>query len=146
MPKTAQTPTDALKSLMGEYQVTAFSLSKAICLSNSAVQQIIKGKNKITVSTASRLAKFFGNSVSYWLDLQLQSDLAEAAKDKELANILKSITKAKKPEAKPGVKAKAKPARKTTKKSTKKTTLADKRKAAAKTPGAKPASRKPAAK
>jgi len=138
MPKTAQTPASALKSLMGEYQVTAFSLSKAISLSNSAVQQILKGKNKITVSTASRLAKFFGNSVSYWLDLQQQSDLAEAAKDKNLSDILKGITKAKKPAVKAKAKPQAKPA--------KKTTLADKRKKAAKVPGAKSASRKPKAK
>ena len=132
MPKTAQTPVSALKSLMDEYQLTAFSLAKAINLCNSAVQQIVKGKNKITVSTALRLSKLFGQTPIYWLDLQREADLAEAAKDKELSSILKGISKAKKPT--PKAKPQAKPA--------KKTSLANKRKAAAKLPGARPAKRK----
>ena len=139
MPKTAQTPVSVLKSLMDEYQLTAFSISKAISLSNSAVQQILKGNNKITVPTALRLAKFFGQDPAYWLDMQREADLLEAAKDKELSEILKGIAKAKKPTAELKAKAKAKPQAKPAKK----TTLADKRKAGAKAPGAKPAARKP---
>ena len=131
MPKTTQTPVSALKSLMGEYQLTAFSLAKAINLCNSAVQQIIKGKNKITVSTALRLAKLFGKTPIYWLDLQREADLSEAAKDKELSSILKGISKAKKPTAAPKAKAKAK-----------KSALSAKRKTAAKAPGTRPAKRK----
>jgi len=137
MAKAAQTPVAVLKSIMDEYQMTPYALSKAISLSNSAAQQILKGRTKITVSTALRLSKLFGQSATYWLDLQREADLAEAAKDKELASVLKGISKAQKP-AQKKVKAQAKPA--------KKTTLKDKRKAAAKTPGAKPASRKPVTK
>ena len=113
MAKKTQTPVSALKSLMSEYQLTAFSLAKAINLCNSAVQQIVKGRNKITVSTASRLGKLFGQSPIYWLDLQREADLAEAAKDKELSSVLKGITKAKKPAAQPKAKAKAQPKAKT---------------------------------
>ena len=131
MPKTAQTPVSALKSIMEEYQLTAYSLSKAISLSNSAVLQILKGKTKISVSTALRLSKFFERPAAYWLDLQREADLAEAAKDKELSSVLKGISKAKKPAAK--TKAKA----------AKKTTQSDKRKAAAKVPGSRGAKRKP---
>ena len=130
MPKSAQTPVSALKSIMDEYQLTAFSLAKAIGLCNSAVQQIMKGKNKITVSTALRLAKLFGQTPVYWLDLQREADLSEAAKDKELSSVLKGIAKAKKPTAQQKAKPKAK-----------KTTLKDKRKT--KVPGARQAKRKP---
>jgi len=137
MAKAAQTPVTVLKSIMDEYQMTPYALSKAISLSNSAVQQILKGRTKITVSTALRLSKFFGKTTAYWLDLQREADLSEAAQDKELSSVLKGIGKAQKPT---GKKAKA-PA-----KAAKKTTLKDKRKAAAKTPGAKPASRKPVTK
>ena len=135
MPKTAQTPVSVLKSLMDEYHFTAFSLAKAIKLCNSAVQQIVKGKNKITVSTALRFAKLFGQTPIYWLDLQREADLSEAAKDKELASVLKGITKAQKPAAQPKAKAAAK--------TTKKNALSGKRKGAAKIPGARPAKRKP---
>ena len=129
MPKTEKNPVSVLKSTMEEYQLTAYSLSKAISLSNSAVLQILKGKTKITVPTALRLSKFFDQTPAYWLDLQREADLAEAAKDKDLATVIKGITKAKKPAAQ--TKAKAKPA--------KKTAQSDKRKAAAKVPGSRPA-------
>jgi addiction module HigA family antidote len=101
MPK-AQTPATVLQSLMDEYQLTPFSLSKAINLSNSAVRLIVLGKAKITVTTALRLAKFFGQTPDYWLDLQREADRNEASKDKELQDILKAIPKAKKPAIKEG--------------------------------------------
>ena len=135
MPKSAQTPVFVLKSLMDDYQFTAFSLAKAIKLCNSAVQQIIKGKNKITVSTALRLGKLFGQTPIFWLDLQREADLSEAANDKELSSVLKSISKAQKPSAQPKAKA--------TVKTVKKNTLSDKRKTAAKVPGSRPAKKKP---
>ena len=138
MPKTQQTTASALESLMKEYQLNPFSMSKQIGLSNSSIRQILIGKTGISVSTALRLSKFFGQCPSFWLDLQLQADMQAAAKDKELQAALKDIKKATKP--KPAAKDKPK------EKAAKKTTLADKRKKAAKVPGAKPASRKPAKK
>jgi len=140
MLKTAKTPVSVLTALMDEYQLTPYSLSKAINLSNSAVLQIVKGKNKITVPTALRLSKFFDKPAAFWLDIQREADLNEAAKDKELSAILKGITKAKKPAKKSKAPAKAKPAKQA--KPLKKTTLKDKRKKAAKVPGSKTASRK----
>jgi len=115
---------------MEEYQLNPFSLSKKIGLSTSAVRQIVIGKTGITIPTALRLGKFFGQCPSFWLDLQLQVDMQAAANDKNLQKILGGIPMAEKPKVKPA----------------KKTTLVDKRKKAAKVPGAKPASRKPAAK
>jgi len=96
MPKS-QTPASVLQSLMDEYQLNPFSLSKGLHLSNSAVRLLVIGKANISVSTALRLAKFFGQTPAYWLDLQREADLNEASKDKELQDILKAIPKAKKP-------------------------------------------------
>ncbi|MCL1993752.1 MAG: HigA family addiction module antitoxin [Spirochaetes bacterium] len=95
--KPAAKPASILKALMDEYQLTAFSLSKAINISNSSILQILNGKGKITVATALRFQKFFGNSVDFWLDAQQEADLAEAKKDAELNEILKGISKVKKP-------------------------------------------------
>ena len=133
MPKTAQTPAAVLSSLMEQYQLNPFSLSKAIYLSNSAIRQIISGKSKISIPTAMRLSKFFGQTPEYWLDLQRETDLTEAKKDQDLMVIIQNISKVQKPKSAPA--AKTKPA--------KKTTIADKRKEAAKVPGSKPASRNP---
>ena len=105
MPKSAQTPASVLKSLMDEYQLNPFSLSKAISLSSSGVRQLVTGKSKLSVSTALRLARFFGQTPDYWLDLQREADLNEAKRDEELQSVLKGISKAKKP--KPETKARA---------------------------------------
>jgi len=98
MPKS-QTPATVLQSLMDEYQLNPFSLAKAINLSNSAVRLLVIGKSKVTVPTALRLAKFFGQTPAFWLDLQREADISEASKDKELQDTLKNIQKAKKPAA-----------------------------------------------
>jgi addiction module HigA family antidote len=136
MPKSAQTPASVIIALMDEYQLNPFSLSKEINLSYASVRQIVTGKSKVTVPTALRLAKYFGQTPDYWLGLQRDVEIKEAENDKELMAIVKGIAKVKKP----AVKAK------TQEKAAKKATLSDKRKSAAKVPRAKPASRKPASK
>ena len=128
MPKTNQTPSSVLQSLMKEYQLSPFSLSKEISLSPSSVRQLVAGKSKVTVPTALRLAKYFGNTPGFWLDLQRDTELNEAQKDSELAAVLKGISKVKKPAPAPKAKAQAK-------------TKANTKKKAAKAPGSKPATR-----
>ena len=130
MSKANQTPAAVLNSLIEKYQLNPFLLSKAISLNYSTVHQILKGKAKITVPTALRFAKFFGQPSTFWLDLQRGEDLNEAAKDKKLSSILKGISKVKKPSGKM-------PASKPKAKSAKKNALSAKRKRAAKVPGAK---------
>jgi addiction module HigA family antidote len=105
MPKSAQTPVSVLKDLMDEYQLSSYALAKAINLSISGVRQIAVGKSKVSVPTALRLAKFFGQTPDYWLDLQREADLNEAKKDEELQSVLKGISKAKKPKSEPKAKA-----------------------------------------
>jgi addiction module HigA family antidote len=98
MPKTsAQTPGTVIKSLMDDYQLNPFKLAGEIKLSNSSIRQILLGKVRVSASVALRLAKFFGNTPEFWLNLQSTADLAEAAKDSQLSAVLKSIGKAKKP-------------------------------------------------
>ena len=134
MPKTQQTPASILNSLLKEYQLNHSSLSTRIGLSVSAVRQIATGKSGISVPTALRLAKFFGQCPSFWLDLQLQADMQKAANDEELQNALKEISKVKKPAALP----KGKPQGKNKKENT----LAEKRKTAAKAPDSRAAAKK----
>jgi addiction module HigA family antidote len=103
MPTSIQNPGTVLKALLDEYQLNPTKLAKEIKLSQSAVRQIAIGQTKITVPAALRLAKFFGTTPDYWINLQTLSDLSLAAKDSKLNAVLKSISKAKKPA--PGSKA-----------------------------------------
>jgi len=131
MQKRIKTPSTVLVSLMGEYGLNPNTLAKDLGMSYSAVRMISLGNIKVSAPTALRLAKYFGNTPDFWLSLQQEADLAEAKEDKNLLAALSVIKKAVKRPAKP--KATVKPRRKTT--------LADKRKAAKKVPGAKPALR-----
>jgi addiction module HigA family antidote len=106
MAKSKQTPGSVLSLLLDEYQLNPNSLAKALNLSQSAVRQVITGKTKISVPTALRLSKFFGETPDYWLDLQRTVDLNEASNDAELQSILQGITKVKKPTGKGKSKAK----------------------------------------
>jgi hypothetical protein len=92
---------------------------------------LVLGKTRMSAPTALRLAKYFGNTPAFWLDIQQEADLDKAAKNKKLQSGISKIKRAVKQA--PGSKGAAKPRGKT---------LSDKRKAAAKAPGAKPASRK----
>jgi len=134
MLKTTKTPGAELQSFIDQYQINPFFLSKQLKLSYQTILNIVKGDAKITAQTAMRLGKYFNVSPKYWLDIQLESEINELSADKKFASIIKSIPKAEKP------KGKAKPAKK------KSNTLAEKRKKAAKVPGAKGAKGKKAKK
>ena len=131
MPKNTLTVAEVLNKLMDEYHLNPNSLSKAINLSQTSVRLLSIGKANITVPIAARLGKFFGQDISFWLNLQLVNDIAKAKDDKKLMKILNGISKAQKPKA--GAKPKA------IGKTAKKNTLAEKRKKAAKVPGARTA-------
>jgi addiction module HigA family antidote len=111
MPKEKpQTPGTALQALMADYQVSPNMLAKAISLSPSGVRQIASGQTRITVPVALRLAKYFGTTPDYWINLQTVKDLSDAAKDPDITAMLKNIPQAKKPApVKKQVKAPAKP-------------------------------------
>ena len=96
MPKSAKSPSSVLTSLMEEYGLNPHSLSKEIGLSYASVRMLALGKMGISAYTALRLAKFFGNTPEFWLDLQQEADLAEAGKDRELQSALKGVKRAEK--------------------------------------------------
>ena len=107
----AKDPGTVVKSFLDEYQLNPSKLGKEVELSQSTIRQITLNKIKISIPIALRFAKYFGNSVEYWLDLQTKYSLAEAEGDKELNDVLKRINKVSKPSPaeKPAGKAPQKP-------------------------------------
>jgi addiction module HigA family antidote len=128
MSKAAQTPGSVLHSFIDEYQINPFSLSKEINLSYQTVLNILKGAGKITVPTALRLAKYFDNSPSFWLDIQNAYEINKLSDNRKFISMIQKIPKAKKNTGK--VKSK-KPGYRKAK------ALSQKRKKAAKSPGSK---------
>jgi addiction module HigA family antidote len=45
-------------------------LAKDIRISATRVSEILHGKRKISIDTVLRLAKYFGNSVDFWVGIQ----------------------------------------------------------------------------
>ena len=58
-------------------EMTHYALAKALGVDPPRVYQILAGKREITADTAARLARLFGTSARYWLNLQNRYDLAK---------------------------------------------------------------------
>jgi addiction module HigA family antidote len=69
--------------------VTAYRLSQAIEVPQTRIGEIVAGRRSITADTALRLARFFGTSEGFWLNLQ--SDYDAATVRDELAPVLERI-------------------------------------------------------
>jgi len=50
----------------------------------------VHGRRSVTADTALRLARYFGNSASFWLGLQMDYDL-DVAEDVSAARIKKEV-------------------------------------------------------
>lgn len=83
-------PTHPGEMLMQEFlipmSITQRDLSKSIHVPYQRINEIVNGRRGITPSTALRLAKFFGMSEDFWMNLQLRWDLyrTKRAEEKEL--------------------------------------------------------------
>ena len=53
-------------------------LAKALGVDTARLNEIVRGWRGITADTALRLARFFGNSPEFWLNLQQMHDLSKA--------------------------------------------------------------------
>ena len=58
--------------------ITQQELADAIHVPYQRINEIVRGRRGVTPSTALRLAKFFGVSADFWLNLQLHWDLYNA--------------------------------------------------------------------
>jgi antitoxin HigA-1 len=60
--------------------ITQRELADSILVPYQRVNEIINEKRGITPDTALRLAKYFGNTPGFWMNLQLRYDLYQAQK------------------------------------------------------------------
>lgn len=69
-----------LEEFLNPMNLTQRELAEGIHVPYQRINEIINGKRGITPSTALRLAKFFGTSAGFWMNLQLRWDLYHAQK------------------------------------------------------------------
>ena len=60
------------------FGLTPYALAKACGVPRTRIERIAREELGITADTALRLAKVFGNSVEFWLNLQASYDIETA--------------------------------------------------------------------
>ncbi len=90
---THRAPTHPGAMLLYEFlepmALTQRELAERIRVPYQRVNELVNGRRGVTPATALRLAKFFGTSPDFWLNLQLRWDLYHAREEEaaELAKI-----------------------------------------------------------
>jgi addiction module HigA family antidote len=90
---TNRTPTHPGEMLLEEFLIpmgiTQRDLANAIHVPYQRINDLVNGRRGATPSSALRLAKFFGNSPEFWMNLQLRWDLyfAQQAENKVIETI-----------------------------------------------------------
>ncbi len=72
--------------------ITQKELADSIKVPYQRINEIVYGKGGVTPSTALRLAKFFGMTEGFWLNLQMKFDLYSAQnREKEILKKIKTL-------------------------------------------------------
>ncbi len=75
-------PTHPGEMLLEEFLVPMHlsqrDLADGIRVPYQRINELVNGRRGITPGTALRLAKFFGNTPEYWMNLQIRWDLSSA--------------------------------------------------------------------
>ncbi len=79
---THRVPTRPGEMLLEEFLVpmglTQRQLAEAIHVPYQNINEIVNGRRGVTPAMALRLAKFFGTSADFWLNVQMRWDLYQA--------------------------------------------------------------------
>lgn len=89
------------EEFMKPNNISAYKLAKEINVPISSIQGIIHNRSKINVDTSLRLARFFGVSDKYFLDMQNDIDIRNSKRKGNIKmensiNILRSLKKERK--------------------------------------------------
>jgi addiction module HigA family antidote len=71
-----------LQEFLLPFDLSQNKLAREISVPPRRINEICLGKRSISADTAIRLSKFFGNSSSFWMNLQNAYDLEEANESK----------------------------------------------------------------
>jgi addiction module HigA family antidote len=72
-----------LEEFLNPMSLTQRELADGINVPYQRVNEIVNGRRGVTPSTALRLARFFGVSAGFWMNLQLRWDLYHAQRTEQ---------------------------------------------------------------
>jgi addiction module HigA family antidote len=79
-----------LKEFLEPLELSQYRLAKDISVPPRRINEIVHGKRGITANTALRLARYFGTSERFWMNLQIRYDL-EAEKARLKGRLLREV-------------------------------------------------------
>lgn len=79
-----------LEEFIKPLRISQYRLAKDVSVHPRRINQIVHGKRSVTADTALRLARYFGTSERFWLNLQSGYDL-QVAKDRLGERLAKEV-------------------------------------------------------
>jgi addiction module HigA family antidote len=79
-----------LEDFLKPFELTQYRLAKSLSVPARRINEIVLGKRAITADTALRLARFFGTSERFWLNLQTNYEL-ELERDRLKGRLVKEV-------------------------------------------------------
>lgn len=67
--------------------LSAISLARRLNVPRTRIERLVRGDTGVTADTAMRLARFFGTTPDYWMNLQRAWDLARARETVDVSGI-----------------------------------------------------------
>lgn len=87
--KTPSHPDEVLEVLYLEpLGMSSIGLAKRLNVPRTRIERLVKGETSLSVDTAMRLARFFGNTPEFWMNLQRAYDIARARETVDLSDIV----------------------------------------------------------
>jgi antitoxin HigA-1 len=68
-------PGEHLAEFLDEMGISQYRLAHDISVPPRRINEIVKGKRKVTADTALRLGRYFGMSAQFWMNLQDRYEL-----------------------------------------------------------------------
>ena len=68
--------------------MSPIELARRLHVPRTRIERLVKGNTAVTVDTALRLSRFFGNSPEFWMNLQRSYDLTRARESVDVSDII----------------------------------------------------------
>lgn len=77
-----------LEEFLQPHGLSAIAVAKRVGVPRTRIERLVRGETPVSVDTALRLARLFGTTPAFWLNLQTRYDLATAALDPKEAEAI----------------------------------------------------------
>ena len=86
--KNPSHPGEVLSELyLAPLGMSAIALARRLNVPRTRIERLARGETSLSVDTALRLSRFFGNTPEFWMNLQRAYDIARVRETLDLSDI-----------------------------------------------------------